>query len=1206
MNSFKWEPIFPGWALSTVSWKDRTKREGWETRYTSVGARPRSASPTPNKRLINGLSSVLVAQRPYNFELDANTAYWVTLARRYLQRGSLPPAGKEVHSISTTTDLLFGLFTPGENLVDRNLNLDRTYEVPFFDLIRSEWPKESQFLFPQAPFESIADLDTRMTERWVDFMFVPPDGISCVLEIDGDHHKRRAWADETRDSGLMDSGIEVHRSDGVDCMDTEGNLLRVFNESSTSQASDTDLKAWREVLLAVRSAYGIIEGVVCGILEPGAKWSIALPSGFGDRDTFFELLNALAALDRLWKTDVIPQEITFNGADKWDNPWPVKGSSSSGGSDATILVDWGPTWGALPEGAGSPDVIIRAVPLPIHPEWDAPLSSERRNLDYDFLDEIDDFFEELLISIAGPVFGFNEFRHGQSRAIKQILTGRDCCVLLPTGYGKTLVFQVSGLLRQGLTVTVAPINALINDLERRFLDAGIDRVAAIHSGRTSEQGLSEILHSSIAKQNALFTFIAPERLQIKAFRDSLESTVENSLVSLLVVDEMHCVSEWGHDFRVSYLRLGRNLRHLCRGVDDVSPPLLAMTATASPGVLRDVLRELEIDDSAPEVLQRSTDFDRPNLKYEVLVGTEDEIFPTLRKAFIDSVPNALHLELQELSESRGSETASGVLFVPWSKSDYGVSETRKKLRDWFREAEIAVPNIEIYSGKNPYGSQSQTRFDSGWDASKNLATKRFMNNDSPILVATKAFGMGIDKPNIRWTIHLGFPSSIEAFAQEAGRAGRDHKRSHCVLVSGQLPHEQVDQLLSINPVTERRRELYQKFNSERKSDDVMRQLHFLYNSFPGYKAVQYTNIGLSKALERSWVIGESAQALKMWDELIEKGATPSGQITIPRLPSGARRSSGSELFNSETSNAIRMLRDKVLYRLSLVGVVDDITVEYGADEVTVYFAHYSHDYVDRAFRESVNRIAPGQYERHERIIRQAPAELNERIGELLDYVVLLVYEIIEPSRLNALREIWRLTNEEPSDEKIRGVISAYLSVGPMATTLQSLASGTTVDLDEVFRSIDLAPPMDSFEWLGAAIRQLEGGSTHPVVRLVRALAESHIPNGNPETFVESFLLLIDNAEDYGIGQSELGKIFIWSRSHLRTINGGKRSDWVRYLWAAFLEKDAAMNTLKQLLEEVLWYERVDSLELEIAMNGLLRHIINKIDNLPLPEEIIHE
>ena len=163
-------------------------------------------------------------------------------------------------------------------------------------------------------------------------------------------------------------------------------------------------------------------------------------------------------------------------------------------------------------------------------------------------------------------------------------------MLLPTGAGKSLIYQLSGLLQPGVTIIVDPIVALIDDQERRLREEGIDRVSALHSGRGATPKERD---DAYARRKPRVRVPTPERLQSEPFREALSRAAAEQLINLLVVDEAHCVSECGHDFRTAYLRLGRTLRLLSRGPDNRLPTLLALTGTASPAVLRDVIRELQ-------------------------------------------------------------------------------------------------------------------------------------------------------------------------------------------------------------------------------------------------------------------------------------------------------------------------------------------------------------------------------------------------------------------------------------------------------------------------------------------------------------------------------------------------------------------------------------------------------------------------------------
>ncbi len=381
-QEFQWEPVFPGWALEPAAWTDRSPRTGWHVRYTTVGARPRGSSwPTDDKRLVSGLASVLVASRAKQSELDSDTAFWVTTARRVLQRGTLPEVGARREDIEWNPGVLSALFEPSRpgRRLDRSIQIHDTYEAPFFEEMRRRFPAAAQFVFPQAPFESLSDGGPEPARRWVDFLCAIPGREPFVIEIDG------AWKMQSpeemlnakqRDEVLEDAGIEVRRIPG---MMAHGEVQRLFGGAIDGPRSARDsIGAWTGVLRAARSVYGIIEAVAVGVLAPGSRWRVEIPEGVGDRDVFEELLRLVAALDRLWETGVVPDRIDIGGSDQftWSNPWPHLGRAAAAGSAAVVRVDWGASWQELDRC----DVAVRGVPLPVHPGWDPPVSTERRTL----------------------------------------------------------------------------------------------------------------------------------------------------------------------------------------------------------------------------------------------------------------------------------------------------------------------------------------------------------------------------------------------------------------------------------------------------------------------------------------------------------------------------------------------------------------------------------------------------------------------------------------------------------------------------------------------------------------------------------------------------------------------------------------------------------------------------------------------------------
>ncbi len=732
----------------------------------------------------------------------------------------------------------------------------------------------------------------------------------------------------------------------------------------------------------------------------------------------------------------------------------------------------------LAMGDGRPDAVLRwgnAVdPLDDREVRISSLSWKAEEVEFPFTDvrEPAHIAPDLgrLEFLLNYIFRFPHFRPRQAEAVMRGVQRRDTIVLLPTGSGKSVVFQLLSLITPGMSFVVCPILSLMDDQVENLRDRGIDRVVGINS----ELGSKERAHAEylLGVGQYLMAYVTPERFQNRRFLERVQRYARHNVISTIAIDEAHCVSEWGHDFRPAYLGLADTCRDVCRTGEAV-PPLLALTGTASMSVLTDMRHDLGIAD--PSSIIRPPSFDRPEIHFRVLrvassekIGALDYVVRTLLPRDFGSAVRGLYGD-----RTGQDEVGCGIVFCPHSSGPYGLMNSARAVEHghlgvWDHLNRVLPDRCGRYAGKPP---KALGMGRAQWGKFKRDQARKFKNDELAVMVTTKAFGMGIDKPNVRWVAHFGIPSSLEAYYQEVGRAARDGKFACAYLIlSNDFP--ELNQRM-LDP-SQSRVDVLEGLEGEKgryNDDDVSRILRFHTSSFGG----------ADQELECARrVLG--ACSPERWAE---------GRWHIPFCENGAGE--GDEICG-------KTAREKAIYRFKLLGVFQSYTMEYGGVGGDGFFLIQPATLKGKALRDSViERYLDyiSSYQSDRAYVDHAAASLARAVEGIDDdrqFIMAVLrhllssftYKVLEEGRRRAILTMLETAEKafaagdvDDVDDRFRQELLAYLSTEDegQIDVLDVLANATDTEL--LLRVMERYVSDDAVDnMIGQSLRLLEDYPQH--------------------------------------------------------------------------------------------------------------------------------
>ena len=908
-----------------------------------------------------------------------------TIPSKYLQ-SELGEIGKE------HLPLISSVVPKWERIIrgDRKSNYNPAQE--FFDNLISKYLPEFPFLrhlfIPEVPINVITQIDvSEFSQQQVDF-YLPQAFL--VIEIDGSHHD--SLNDAARDAHLARFGIKTVRISTAELEKEEANfqrkLLQVkerieqitllqeekkktlsslfsFNDYSTAfnNIPDFNQPVYKATSI-IRFQILVLELLERGKLSFSNKWEFALLCN--EQDIFEEiacedLFRWFENLFRLQRISFVRPEINVVRVDSFEE---LKATQIQ------IKIDFSLPKRYTDEFQNHPEIIfVRTDYLEQYRYYKNTnaITPEYINLrPYDHFQVATAGLINYKIQIGGDwkpeialsfflenIFGYTTFFPGQLPIIINALSRNDTIGLLPTGGGKSVCYQLAALLQPAISFVVCPIKSLMFDQKQDLDSICISRVDHITSDDDSED--KEKIMKDFADGKFYFIFISPERFQIPSFRQYLLSVNQNHKIAYAVIDEVHCLSEWGHDFRTSYLNLSKAIQKHCSDFR-----FIGLTATASINVLKDIQLEFGIKQENVKTL---ADYTRGELEFEIIDDGDNKFRE------IKNLLSALDDE-DDVFSPKGDDSKCGIIFTPHVNGSKGCYNLSLSLTQEFKTS------INYFSGQAPRMNQQDVMSDEAFEDYKKRVQIDFKKNDFTVLTATKAFGMGVNKGNIYFTIHYGIPGSMESLYQEAGRAGRDkskfeNRKAKCMVLFTKSTNEDL----------------------LRTAWDRETTLSKLVETMPQIDGDINTNLFLFQM---------GLDVIKDEYELITN--------FIIQYASPAKKS--ARIF-AHSLNSNKFKTEKAIYRLSQLGIVDDWTVtNFFTGEFVVDFTNFNDETVKENLKATIVKYERefdfdvlGDNEAYQRYgkIWNKPAPLRDRCIVLL---LQWAYDHFAYNRRQSLKNIY--------------------------------------------------------------------------------------------------------------------------------------------------------------------------------------------------------